>query len=71
MSTRGNAGEPARWSPIPSPDEARDWLKEWGEMPDITLEIHPTMAPGSAERHLKMLKMLFEPSRGAILPPHG
>ena len=38
-----------------------EWREEWGEMPDITLEIRPTTVPGSAERHLRMLEMLFGP----------
>lgn len=45
----------------PTPEEARDWLKESGTMPDLTVTWRESDAPGSMERHLKLLKMLFDP----------
>lgn len=51
----------------PTPDEARDWLKESGVTPDLTVTWSACEAPGSAERHLRLLKMLFEPQDG----PHA
>lgn len=58
---------------IPSPDEARDWLKMSGAQPDLSVTWRVGDAPGSAGRHLKLLAMLFEPNmsaRGGTLPPH-
>ncbi len=52
---------------IPTPDEAREWLKKSGAPPDLSVTWRVTDAPGSAERHLKLLKMLFEPEGG----PHA
>lgn len=68
MSKNENAAGKAA---IPTSDEARAWLKESGEMPDLSATWNTSDAPGSAERHLKLLKMLFEPAQSAILPPHG
>jgi hypothetical protein len=47
---------------IPTPDEAREWLKEHESELDLTVIWTETDAPGSAERHLKLLKMLFGPA---------
>jgi len=58
----------------PTPEEALAWLKESGQAPDLTVTWRVTNEPGSAGRHLKLLKMLFEPEEsevGVILPPHG
>jgi hypothetical protein len=58
----------------PTPEEARDWLKESGETPDLSVTWRVSDAPGSAERHLALLKMLFEPAepaQGGIMPPNG
>jgi hypothetical protein len=55
-------------------DEAIAWLKESGRTPDLSVFWTASDAPGAAERHLKLLSMLFEPSGatdGDILPPHG
>lgn len=49
---------------IPTPDEAREWLKESGVTPDLTVTWTVTDAPGSAERHVKLLKMLFGSADG-------
>ncbi len=47
---------------IPTPDEARDWLKVSGLTPDLSVTWTVSDAPGSAERHLDLLKMLFGPT---------
>lgn len=44
----------------PTPEEAREWLKESGKTPDLTVTWRESDAPGSAERHVKLLKMLFD-----------
>jgi hypothetical protein len=46
----------------PTPDEAREWLKESGKMPDLSVTWQGTDEPGSAERHLRLLNMLFGPT---------
>lgn len=55
-------------------DEAIAWLKESGKTPDLSVFWRTSDAPGAAERHLRMLNMLFQPTDatgGDILPPHG
>lgn len=46
----------------PAPEEARDWLKESGIVPDLSVTWVVTDKPGSAERHLKLLNVLFGPT---------
>lgn len=48
----------------PTSEEAIAWLKESGQMPDLTVTWRVSDAPGSAERHVRLLKMLFEPQDG-------
>jgi hypothetical protein len=48
----------------PTPDEAREWLKESGVTPDLSVTWRVTDAPGSAERHLKLLNLLFGSADG-------
>lgn len=58
----------------PTGDEAIAWLKESGQRPDLTVFWRASDAPGAAERHLRLLDMLFQPTGatdGDILPPHG
>lgn len=62
MSERENAAEavsPSAPEDIPGPDEARDWLKESGRTPDLSVTWTVTDAAGSAERHLNLMNMLF------------
>jgi hypothetical protein len=49
---------------IPTPDEARAWLKEHGAAPDLTMTWTVTDRPGTADRHLRLLNMLFSPRPG-------
>lgn len=59
---------------IPTGDEAIAWLKESGKTPDLSVFWRSSDGPGAAERHLKLLNMLFQPVVTAdsdILPPHG
>lgn len=49
---------------IPTPDEARDWLKAYGSAPDLTMTWNVTEQPGTADRHLRLLNMLFSPRAG-------
>lgn len=53
-----------RMDGIPTPDEARDWLKEHGQAPDLTMTWHVTEQAGTADRHLRLLHMLFSPRPG-------
>lgn len=50
---------PSTTEGIPSPDEARDWLKQSGRVPDLSVTWKVTDAAGSAERHLSLMNMLF------------
>lgn len=62
MSESENATEavtPSATEGIPTPSEARDWLKESGRAPDLSVTWTATDAAGSAERHLKLMNMLF------------
>lgn len=50
------------------------WLKKSGQRPDLSVFWRNSSAPGSAERHLKLLNMLFQPTDSGgsdILPPNG
>lgn len=60
MSENAEGGvTPSAPEGIPSPDEARDWLKQSGVAPDLSVTWKVTDATGSAERHLKLMNMLF------------
>ena len=63
MSTSESAAEAARWSPIPGPDEARDWLKRSGEIPDLSIDWSASAPDEGAYRTL--LDILFAPRGGA------
>lgn len=50
------------------------WLRESGHRPDLSVFWRSSDAPGSAERHMRLLDMLFQPADGGsgdILPPNG
>lgn len=61
-ATQTDPGSLTRSADVPSADEALAWLKQSGVTPDLSVTWKVTQEPGSAQRHLALLNMLFGPA---------